>query len=152
MLQMAQIILFMASVALESLLITANGHRSTVQQISTSVCWWWWWFCSRGWQCLSEPRMMWLWVNWTLITGQGIGLLHVYIPMMREMSWEMHFISSAWCIWTYQASTRRYRACVIWRRLPSGPEIMLMSLPGLVIEIMQPAVGYTAHMSCTIYI
>lgn len=142
--QMAQIILFMASVALDSLIMTPSRHRGTMQQTSASVCSQWW--CSRGWQCLSEPQMMWLWVNRTLITGQGICLLHVYIPMMHEMSWEMDFISSAWCIVTYQASTRRYRACVIWRRLPSGPEIMLMSLPGLTIELMQPAVGYTAHI------
>lgn len=111
MLQMAQIILFMASVALDSLIMTPSRHRGTMQQTSASVCSQWW--CSRGWQCLSEPQMMWLWVNRTLITGQGICLLHVYIPMMHEMSWEMDFISSAWCIVTYQASTRRYRACVI---------------------------------------
>lgn len=38
MLQMAQIILFIASVALDSLLITANSHRGTMQRISASVC------------------------------------------------------------------------------------------------------------------
>lgn len=34
---MAQIILFIASVALDSLCNTANRHRGTVQQISASV-------------------------------------------------------------------------------------------------------------------
>lgn len=38
LLQMAQIILLMASVALDSLLVTSNRHRGTVQQISTRVC------------------------------------------------------------------------------------------------------------------
>lgn len=37
MLQMAQIILFIASVAFNSLCNTANRHRGTVQQISASV-------------------------------------------------------------------------------------------------------------------
>ena len=63
---------------------------------------------------------------------------------MREMSWEMHFISSAWCILTYQSSSRRYTACVIWRHLPSGRVNVPARL--VIVEWMQPAVGYTAHV------
>lgn len=90
---------------------------------------------------------MWLWVNWTLIKGQGICLLHVYIPVMHEMGWGK---CTSWvqpCVFfTYRASTRRYRACVIRRLLPSGPQVMKMSLPGLIIESVQPAVGYIAFI------
>lgn len=57
MLQMAQIILFIASVALDSLHISADRQSGTVQQI----------FCkcpvlnedaAGGWRCFSEPQMM----------------------------------------------------------------------------------------------
>lgn len=64
----------------------------------------------------------------------------------------MHFISSALCIFTHQASTRRYRACVIRRLyIPSGPEIIVdVPLPGLIIELIQPAVGYIAYIYCLV--
>lgn len=103
---------------LDSFNISSNRHR-----YNTEFCKWW---CSRGWWCLSEPQIV-RWVNWTLITGQGICLLPVYIPVMQEMSREMHFKSSDWCKWAYWTSTWRYRACVMWRHLPSVPEVLLQA-------------------------
>lgn len=158
MLQMAQIILFISSVASDSLHITANRHRGTMQQISASVCI----------MKMQQRMTMLIWATNDVIMSKlntKSRPRNMFTPCLHssdawnELGNALHKFSLLYFFFfsflTYQASTRRYRACVIWRLQPSGSEIMLMSLPGSRFNYWIHAAGCRLHciyLSCTISI